>query len=190
MNHKFLLCLFLLPTATASAMETVSKDIIIYHINPYLNRFTKNELRLISKKYSEWIVPQDTLNAQYKLACAKNIIEDMVELRKQGALHIHEEIYNLFTENEKLLEKKFWHTQKHFCLNTTFAHGIIKNNKSFIVFLLNETKPSHDSMVIINALTNATALKRNDIIEVLELYKKQNVPFNADHYVTMWDLFC
>lgn len=159
-------------------METLSHDIIIYHIGPQLNRLTKNSYKCINKNFSELIISQATINENYTIAKKTNNHAMMLEWRKKGALYIHEEVYNIFIENKKLSAKMLWfqhtNTPEPFCIESALAHGIRMNNKPFITFLLEEAKPSHDSNIITVTIALSKRLEHNEIIATLEQYVEQN----------------
>jgi hypothetical protein len=159
-------------------MEMLSDDIIIYDISPRLNRLTKNSYKCINKKFSELIISQDILNKNYTIAKKNNNLAMMLEWRKKGALSIHEEVYNIFTENKKLSAKMLWfqhtNTPEPFCVESAFAYGISMNNKPFITFLLEESQPSHDSNIITVTIALSKKFERREIIATLEKYVEQN----------------
>ncbi len=146
MYRRRLLCLFLLPITTTYAMNNISNEIIIYHIGSRLDRSTKNIFKWTNKKHSQLILTQSFLNKEYELACQTNNVDLMIELRKKGALYMHEEMYNLFTDNKKSLVKQLWFNHTHgletFCIESAFTQGITLNNKLFITFLLKKIRPS------------------------------------------------
>lgn len=177
MNKRLLLSLLLLPTAAIYAMEPLDNEIIVYNINPCLNRVEKNALRATSKKLYKLLVYQSLLNENYAHTCAINNQNEMAQWRKKGALHLHEEIYNLFIDDKKYLGTKIWNSHKSglgaFCLQSAFSHGIIANNKAFISFLLAEAKPLYDSEILITSIAHSKQLGHTDITTTLEWYITQ-----------------
>lgn len=119
-------------------MKLVTKDIITYNISPCLDRFDKNALRLVNATYAQWVLPQATLNTNYVLACECNNTKLMNEWRNQGALYIHEEIYDWFDKKKSFAQKLLNSSRS---IDAIFNYGVIKNNPSFITFLLEQTEP-------------------------------------------------
>ena len=170
MHSQFLLCLLLLTSITTHAMETMSNDIIVYTISPRLNRLEKNVLRLTNTKLAQCIMPQSILNEHYRIAYATDNKSLMAEWRKKGALHAYEEIYNLFTKNERLAKKLWSHNRTLGSIESAFAHSITCNNEQFIIWLLDVEKPAYNSILVENAFAHAKQLKHDEIANQLTLY--------------------
>jgi len=156
-------------------MENISNDIIIYHIGSRLNnRFTKDNFRLTNTRYSTLIMPQSILNEKFESACRTNNKDDILEYRRKGALHMHEEIYNLCADKKEDLAKILW-TQHNkglgaFCIKSAFSYGIKQNNEAFITFLLKEGKPAYNSDALKNAIIKSRKLNCTEITQTLNSY--------------------
>jgi len=188
MNQKFLLCL-LLPITVVSAMEHASNEILVYNISPRLNRLEKNAFRATNKKHYKLICYQSLLNENYAFACASDNEDAILEWRKKGALHLHEEVYNLFSGNKKCLTvatRLCYPAHRPiggFCIQSAFTQGITLNNKPFILFLLKEKKPIYSSNLIVSAIAHSEKLGRGEIIETLEQYiAEEKLPKHTPSY--------
>ena len=152
-------------------MELITNDLIADNINPYLNRLEKNALRATNKKFYKSIIYQSILNENYELDCARNITSEMIYWRRKGALRVHEEVYNLFTDNKTHLAQKLCLYDNRalgaFCLKSAFVQGVTLNNKLFIQFLLQTKKPSYNSNVLTKSIVYSEQLGHNTITETL-----------------------
>jgi|GEM_PF-6597290 len=178
MLHKLLLCLFLFSIVTVKPMDKISKEIITYNVGPNLNRSEKNSFRTTNKKHAQAILPQHILNEYYERTCKTANTDAMLEWRRKGALHLHEEIYNAFINEENDLTQQllqyYANKQEKFSIKSAFFHGIHHNKQTFIVFLLQQTKTTYPNNFIHELISYALTLNNSTISKTLTWYREKN----------------
>lgn len=176
MLYKILLSSLLLPLSTHAMLTPMPCDVIIKNIAPSANRLVKNNLRLLNKECAASIITQRKLNADYAKACREKNEEEILMLRKKGALQLYEEIYNLFADKEYRLMSRLllWSSNNGLVLKSAIIHSITRDDKPFIEYVFEEGKDGikygyHSEFDHIkDYITLATQLNRTAIIELLK----------------------
>lgn len=191
--YALFFCLSLFLTLAAHAMELVlkNKEIITYGLAPFLDRQDRATLRIINKNFAYYVQPQLHINEQYKIACTKNNIAMMDELRKKGALLLYEEAYQLFLNNKKdLILKIVPYNENN--VSAIFLYSVQRANPCFMKWLLRIVKPKVTAAFFQNTLNTAHALWQNSVkknveifINQLKVYKLLNKYFSMQCQKTM-----
>lgn len=182
MLHQLIFILFLFFTTMTHAMNNITKDIILYHIAPRLDRQDKNSLKSTHKQLYRFVIRQNILNKHYQEAYINNNKQEMNKWREKGALFLDEETYLLFLNKKQKIAKNILPacTEKignnRWDLFAVFFYGIAKNNQDYILWLLNTKKPTYDAVLLEKAINHANYLQYTDIVDQLELYIKINTP--------------
>lgn len=184
MNHKLMLCLFLLSTYATHAMDTLSKDIIIYNLAPNLDRDDRTALKLITKPFYEFITPQHILNEEYKAACIQKDTVEAIKLRSKGALTIKEEIYRLsFKDKQKLIKKIILSDQDN--MSDILLYGVEQNDAPFMKWLIDTKKPHYASQLFQDILEYSQQLSNDTYFELESYQRLQARAYRAENQAKM-----